>query len=139
MARTPRARSEGLQYLFDRFVGSDPERIASFEKALSNAEVAQAIYDLRTEANLSQRELARRVGTTASVICRLEDSDYDGHSLSMLKRVAAAMGKRVEIRFVNATVDKESRVKLTQRPKTLREKKAEKKNEAAKAPPKVKA
>ena len=36
---------------------------------------------------------------TASVICRLEDADYDGHSLSMLKRIAEALDKRVEIRF----------------------------------------
>ncbi len=44
--------------------------------------------------------LARLVGTTASVICRLEDADYEGHSLSMLRRIAAALHKRVEIRFV---------------------------------------
>ncbi len=40
------------------------------------------------------------VGTTASVICRLEDADYEGHSLAMLQRIAAALNKRVEIRFV---------------------------------------
>jgi len=40
------------------------------------------------------------VGTTASVICRLEDADYDGHSLGMLRRIAAALDKRVQIRFV---------------------------------------
>jgi hypothetical protein len=40
------------------------------------------------------------VGTTASVICRLEDSDYEGHSLAMLNRIAAVLDKRVEIRFV---------------------------------------
>src|SRR3954469_24512908 len=95
----PRPRSETLGYLYDRFIGDDPERVASFENAKANAEVAGAIYALRTEAGLSQRALAERVGTTASVICRLEDADYDGHSLSMLRRVAAALGRRVEIRF----------------------------------------
>ncbi len=55
---------------------------------------------MRNKAGLSQRELARRVGTTASVICRLEDNDYEGHSLTMLKRIAEAVNKRVEIRFV---------------------------------------
>jgi hypothetical protein len=40
------------------------------------------------------------VGTTPSVISRLEDDDYEGHSLAMLCRVAAALNKRVEIRFV---------------------------------------
>jgi hypothetical protein len=40
------------------------------------------------------------IGTTESVISRLEDADYTGHSLSMLRRIADALGKRVEIRFV---------------------------------------
>jgi predicted transcriptional regulator len=44
--------------------------------------------------------LARKVGTTQSVISRLEDADYDGHSLAMLRRIASALEKRVEIRFV---------------------------------------
>lgn len=46
------------------------------------------------------RQLAKLVGTMASVICRLEDADYEGHSLAMLNRIAAAMKRRVEIRFV---------------------------------------
>jgi len=47
------------------------------------------------------------VDTTASVISRLEDADYEGHSLAMLRRVASALGKRVEIRFV--TVEQTSK------------------------------
>jgi transcriptional regulator with XRE-family HTH domain len=78
----------------------DPPRVASYEEEVINIEVAKLLYGLRTKAGLSQRELARRVGTRASVICRLEDADYEGHSLSMLKRIAAALDKRVEIRFV---------------------------------------
>jgi transcriptional regulator with XRE-family HTH domain len=54
---------------------------------------------LRTKAGLSQRQLANRVGTSASAICRLEDADYEGRSLSVLKRIAEALDKRVEIRF----------------------------------------
>jgi ribosome-binding protein aMBF1 (putative translation factor) len=95
-----RPRSPGLQALHDRFIGDDPERIASYEQALADQAVAQSIYDLRTKAGLSQRELAARVGTTASVICRLEDADYEGHSMAMLRRIAAAVGQRVEVRFV---------------------------------------
>jgi predicted XRE-type DNA-binding protein len=97
-----RPRSPGLQALHDRYIGDDPERIASFERAVADANIAMSIYQLRTEAGLSQRELAALVGTTASVICRLEDSDYEGHSMAMLRRVAAAVGKRVEVRFVPA-------------------------------------
>lgn len=93
-------QSPAVQYLYDRYVGDDPERIREYEEAALNAEIARKIYRLRAKVGLSQRELAKRVGTTASAICRLEDADYEGHSLFMLKRIAAALNKRVEIRFV---------------------------------------
>jgi DNA-binding XRE family transcriptional regulator len=102
MARSKQFRSDALQHLHDRYIGDDPERVSSFEAALANAEIARDIYRLRTEAGLTQRALAKLVGTTASVICRLEDAEYEGHSLSMLRRVAAALGKRVEVRFLPA-------------------------------------
>jgi ribosome-binding protein aMBF1 (putative translation factor) len=95
-------RSPALQYTYDRYIGHDPKLVQEYEEEVINAEIARKIYDLRTKAGLSQRELARKIGTTASVICRLEDADYDGHSLSLLKRIAEAMDKRVEIRFVPA-------------------------------------
>lgn len=97
MAR--RYRSEALRFLHDRYVGDDPKRLALLEEEHANAEVANQIFALRVAAGLSQRELARRVGTTASVICRLEDADYAGHSLSMLRRIALALGRRIELRF----------------------------------------
>ena len=62
--------------------------------------MARKIRDLRTKAGLTQKRLAKLVGTTHSVISRLEDADYEGHSLAMLNRIATAMDKRVEIRFV---------------------------------------
>jgi DNA-binding XRE family transcriptional regulator len=77
----------------------DPELIASYEEVL-NAEIARKICDLRTQAGLSQRALAKLAGTSASAIARLEDADYTGHSLSLLKRVASALDKRIEIRFL---------------------------------------
>ena len=54
--------------------------------------MAGLVHDLRTQAGLTQKELAARIGTTPSVISRLEDADYGGHSLSMLRRIAAAVG-----------------------------------------------
>ncbi len=92
--------SPALQYTYDRHIGTDPKRIEEYEEEVINADIARKVYDLRTKAGLSQRQLAKKVGTTASVICRLEDADYEGHSLSMLKRIAEAFDKRVEIRFV---------------------------------------
>ena len=73
--------------------------MAELEEARASAEVARKVYELRTKAKLTQ-QLAARVDTTPSVISRLEDDDYEGHSLAMLRRIAAALNKRVEIRFV---------------------------------------
>ncbi len=101
MAKKNPFKSKSLQAAYDRYIGDDPEQQQVYEQALADYDVARKIYDLRAKAGLSQRELARRVGTTASVICQLEDADYEGHSLSMLRRIAAALGKRVEIRFVS--------------------------------------
>ena len=53
-----------------------------------------------SSAGLTQRELADRVGTTQSVIARLEDADYAGYSLSMLQRIARALNRRVEINLL---------------------------------------
>jgi transcriptional regulator with XRE-family HTH domain len=66
----------------------------------TNAEIAQIIYDARTRAGLTQKELAERVGTKQPTIARLEDADYDGHSLSMLRRIASALHLRLEVRLV---------------------------------------
>jgi transcriptional regulator with XRE-family HTH domain len=48
------------------------------------------------------KELADRVGTSKSALCRLDNADYEGHSLSMLMRIAEALDKRMEIRFLPA-------------------------------------
>lgn len=98
MAQRP--RSKAVQSLYDRYIGDDTELVAAYEQAAADASIASSIYELRTQAGLSQRELAARVGTSASVICRLEDANYEGHSMAMLRRIAAAVGQRVEVRFV---------------------------------------
>ena len=88
-----------MQSFEDRYF-STPEARAGLENARESAQVARQIHALRTGAGLTQRELAALIGTQHTVICRLEDDGYEGHSLSMLRRIAKAVGKRVEIRFV---------------------------------------
>jgi ribosome-binding protein aMBF1 (putative translation factor) len=102
MASKQRFKSPAMNYAYDRYIGKDEAKAAALGEELANAEIAGQIYRLRTTAGLSQRQLAAKIGTTASVICRLEDSDYSGQSLAMLRRIAAALNKRVEIRFVPA-------------------------------------
>lgn len=95
MAKT----SNGMKIL-DNIIGDDTELREMCDQATLNAHVAQLIYDARNSAQLSQKELAQRIGTTQSVISRLEDGDYEGHSLSMLHRIAQATGREVKIDLV---------------------------------------
>jgi len=92
--------SDALEILHRRYYAGKPDRVEKLEKVRDDMEIGRLIQDLRMKSGLTQRELAKLVGTTASVICRLEDADYEGHSLAMLRRIATAMKKRLEIRFV---------------------------------------
>ena len=56
------------------------------------------VREMREDASLTQTELAKKVGTTQSVIARLEDAEYTGHSLSMLERVATVCGVALKLR-----------------------------------------
>jgi DNA-binding XRE family transcriptional regulator len=95
--------TDAVEILFRRYFEGDPHRLADLEAARASAEIARRIYDLRTEAGLTQQALAKLVKTSASVISRLEDDDYEGHSLTMLRRIATALHQRVEVRFVPMT------------------------------------
>ena len=97
---TKQPTSDALEILYQEFYQGQPERLEALQEARINDDVARKIRKLREQQGLSQRELAERVGTQASVICRLEDADYDGHSLTMLNRIASALNQRVKIDFV---------------------------------------
>jgi ribosome-binding protein aMBF1 (putative translation factor) len=86
--------------VLDHITGNDPELRAAIHEQKLNVLVAEMIHEARTAAGLSQAELAKLVGTTQSVISRLEDADYEGHSLSMLQRIADALHRRLEVRMV---------------------------------------
>jgi transcriptional regulator with XRE-family HTH domain len=91
--------TDAVAILRRRHFEEDPEMLSLLEDARTNAQIARKIHELRTASGLTQQALAERVGTTSSVICRLEDDDYEGHSLAMLRRVALALGTRIELRF----------------------------------------
>ena len=93
--------TDAVEIMHRRYFEGKPEMMALLEEERANLDIACKIYDLRNKGGLTQKQLAKLVGTTPSVISRLEDADYQGHSLSMLRRIAAALDKRVEIRFVS--------------------------------------
>ncbi len=75
----------------------DPEFAARFKKAGEAWDVAIKLASLRKASGLSQKQLAKRVGTSQQQISRLESPSYEGHSLSMLRRVAEVLGASVRV------------------------------------------
>ncbi len=92
--------TDAVSILRQRYIKDSEQRRHSLEEERENLGIAEQVYNLRTQANLSQKELADLVGTTQSAISRLEDADYDGHSLTMLRKIAAVLNQHVEVRFV---------------------------------------
>lgn len=91
---------DAVEIIDRKYFANNREMQAMLEEARANDEIARKIYELRTRAKLTQKQLAKMIGTSPSVISRLEDADYEGHSLAMLNRIATAMNKRVAIEFI---------------------------------------
>lgn len=87
---------------FDRYLEEqlqDPAFAARFKRAGEAWDVALQIVALRRQAGLSQKDLAKLLKTSQQQISRLESPGYEGHSLSMLRRVADALHARVRVVF----------------------------------------
>lgn len=69
----------------------------AFASTLHQIDLALLVREMREGAHLTQAELARKVRTTQSVIARLEDAEYTGHSLTMLERIATACGVALKL------------------------------------------
>jgi transcriptional regulator with XRE-family HTH domain len=98
---------------FDLFLEEqlrDPDFAERFKRAGEAWEVALQLAALREQAGLSQLELARKLKTTQQQISRLESPGYEGHSLSMLRRVARALNAHMRIIFETKEKASTSRV-----------------------------
>src|SRR5437870_2347622 len=93
------ARTKDALKIIDQMLGDDAELRRLVEEESVNVAVAQMIYDARTSAGLTQKQLADLVGTKQPVIARLEDADYEGHSLDMLKRIAKVLNQRLTVQM----------------------------------------
>ena len=99
------AKTSDALKIIDNLTGNDPELEDLVREASLNAVVAQLIYEARTSRGLTQKDLGDRIGTKQSAIARLEDADYDGHSLSMLQKIAGALNQKVEIKFLEIELE----------------------------------
>ena len=100
------AKTSDALKIIDSLTGNNPELDDLVREASLNAVEAQLICEVRASRGLTQEELADRIGTKQSAIARLEDADYDGHSLSMLQKIAGALSQKVEIKFSEIELEK---------------------------------
>jgi ribosome-binding protein aMBF1 (putative translation factor) len=94
------AKSKDAVKILDRVTGKDGGLREKIAEDRLNFRVAQMICEKRVAAGLTQAELAELLDTSQSVVARLENADYEGHSLSMLHRIAEALHGRLEVRIV---------------------------------------
>lgn len=79
----------------------DPEFRAEYARADEEYALVEAMIRARTDANLTQSELAARIGTTQSAIARLEGGRLSP-SIRTLRRHAEATGTRLTLGFERA-------------------------------------
>jgi ribosome-binding protein aMBF1 (putative translation factor) len=79
----------------------DPKFRAEYKRLAPEYELAFALITAREKAGLTQAEVARRMGTTQSVVARIENA-HNPPNLRTLERYAEAIGRRIEVRLVTA-------------------------------------
>ncbi len=77
---------------------ADPELYDEYKALAPEYELIKQIIQARTEQNLTQQELADRLGIKQSNISRLESGNYNP-SLDFLKKIASGLGKELHIEF----------------------------------------
>ena len=98
MARN-RTTSNAVDILHRRYYDNKPERQEDLAAAHESLYLARAIYDLRKAAGLTQKQLAEQIGTSPSVISRIENEGYEGHSIKTLRKIALALDVPLRVEF----------------------------------------
>ncbi|MEX2309082.1 MAG: helix-turn-helix transcriptional regulator [Pirellulales bacterium] len=96
-----RKTNDGMEIIKRRF-GIDPSTDPNVQAFAEDFRVAQMVYDARQAAGMTQKELAEAIGAAESVVAELEDADFEGDSLSMLRRIADALHMKLRIELVPA-------------------------------------
>ena len=98
------ARTKDFAAVLRKKIAGDHRLASAIERETLNANIAEQIYVARNAVGLTQKQLADRIGSHQSVVARLEDANYDSHSLAMLKRIAEALAMTLRIEFAPSTV-----------------------------------
>ncbi len=92
-------RTKDFAVVLQKKLANDPALAEGVATESVNTQIAIKVYEARTKARLTQKQLADRIGTQQSVISRIEDADYEGHSLALLSRIAKALGRSLRLDF----------------------------------------
>lgn len=98
MAKSRKTTTDFAEYVRAK-LAKNPLLSDAVDEAGVEADIAEEIYQARIGARMTQKELAERIGSHQSVIARMEDADYQGHSIAMLRRIANATGRRLDVSF----------------------------------------
>ena len=83
--------------ILDKKLPLNAEEWTQIEEGMEKDKIAMQIYTLRREKGLTQQQLAEKAGTTQSRISKIENDDFEGYTLSFLKRIAQAMDCQVDV------------------------------------------
>ncbi len=100
--KAPKSARNDASEVLNALFGGTPEWDDGVARAVGAFEVAEEVFALRERHGLTQAALAELIGSSQSAIARLENASYAGHSTAVLRRIAAAVGERVSVRFVPA-------------------------------------
>lgn len=77
----------------------DKKLAKNYYKELEKARIAVEISYFREKLGITQKELAKMINTTQSVVARLENPEYKKYSLSTLRKVAEALNLELNVSF----------------------------------------
>lgn len=76
---------------------SDPKFKKGFDEEYEKLAIGEQLAEIRHAAHLTQQEVAKRVGTTASAISRYESASYDRYELRTLQKIVKACGGKIKL------------------------------------------
>ena len=100
MNKKKKKTKDAVSILHHRYIQGDKAKLKAIADEKEALNIASQIHELRTQKGLSQTELAKKIGTTQSVISRLENTDYKCENLSTLQKIAAVLHCRLEVKFI---------------------------------------
>jgi transcriptional regulator with XRE-family HTH domain len=85
-----------VAWAYNEFIKGDPKRVAHFKVVRAQSALARSVYDIRKKLNMTREALAERSGLTPEIIEDLEESDYDGDWVDVIRKIEQAFAAWVK-------------------------------------------